>query len=159
MNYLGIDCGKTGAVAIINADRDILLLEDMPLLGKELDVLLIRDWLTDYGGKTGLCAAIEYQQSFPKQGIASAFNLGENYGMLKGLVLGTYVPFTTPRPVAWKKALDIPAGSDKGVSLMMARRFFPTANLGKRADQGRSDALLIAEWCRRSWSGEMQRGE
>jgi crossover junction endodeoxyribonuclease RuvC len=51
------------------------------------------------------------------------------------------------RPRAWKKDMGLTA--DKDESLSMARELWPDAPLARKKDNGRAEALLIAEWLRR----------
>jgi crossover junction endodeoxyribonuclease RuvC len=50
-------------------------------------------------------------------------------------------------PQQWKK--DMKLTSDKASSLAMARELWPLAPLHRAKDNGRAEALLLAEWYRR----------
>jgi hypothetical protein len=50
-------------------------------------------------------------------------------------------------PQKWKK--DMGLTSDKDLSLAMARELWPTAPLSRKMDNGRAEALLMAEWLRK----------
>ena len=67
-------------------------------------------------------------------------------------ILAVYV---TPRPQEWQRGIvDRKAGKDtKAASLATARRLFPDADLGRKKDHGRADALLLAWWARRQGIG------
>ncbi|HLA81873.1 MAG TPA: hypothetical protein VJP78_09715 [Thermoleophilia bacterium] len=144
--WIGIDPGREGAYAILTEHGAFVL--DLPWIGKDLDIGLIKRWLPS--GEVR--AAIEQSQPMPRQGAVSAHTTGYGMGMLVGLFLGMGIPFETVRPAIWKKAMGIPPKSDKGASVQLARRLFPAANLvtprGRLLD-GRAEALLLAEWIRR----------
>lgn len=147
--YIGIDPGKTGALAAVNGSGESILVVDLPWIGKDVDIQAVRDHVGWARARDRVVACVEYQQAFPGQGAVSAYTLGEGVGQIKGLLLGLDVPFDEVRPAKWKVALELPAKAEKDKSRMLARRLFPHADLGTRKDQGRSDALLIAEYRRR----------
>lgn len=77
--------------------------------------------------------------------------LMENYGLYQGLLLAFDIPFITVRPQEWQKGI-VPkklSESDKP-SLTVARRLFPQVDLHLQKHHGRADALLIADWARRT---------
>ena len=41
----------------------------------------------------------------------------------------------------------------KARAIIIAQRLFPTVSLARKKDHGRAEALLIAEYARRHWSG------
>jgi len=87
----------------------------------------------------------------PKQGVASTFKFGTNYGIWRGILAAFEIPFYTVGVHQWQKGV-IQKAQDKKPALAAASRLFPTAELyGPRGGgkDGRADALLIAHWCRR----------
>lgn len=46
------------------------------------------------------------------------------------------------RPTVWKRALGL--GKDKEASRLKAMQLFPSADLRRKKDQGRAEALLLA---------------
>ena len=154
--YIGIDPGKSGAVAVINNNQNILLLEDWP--GNEIAAAsIIRDLIKAYPDhhsdtyEYSIKAAIERSQSMPGQGVRSMFVFGTNYGIWQGVLAAFQIPFIIPTPQAWQKGI-ISKAKDKKPALAAASRMFPLAELyGPRGGgkDGRADALLIADFCRR----------
>lgn len=149
MHFIGIDPGAKGAWAMLDAAGAIIALEDFP-----------------DGGEVALCqqmagydlqnarAALEFVHSMPKQGVASTFKFGTNYGVWRGILAALRVPFELVRPQLWKRDLVKPsdAAAKKSAEIISAARLFPSASLfGPRggAYDGRAEALLIAEWLRR----------
>ena len=45
--------------------------------------------------------------------------------------------------------MGLASGSDKNASIVLASRLFPSASLARKKDDGRAEALLIAEWAHR----------
>ncbi len=168
MIYLGIDPGATGAVGVLTAiDEPACLLAevfDCPIvLGgksgkqKQLDVASMAGELRHLasGATTGtgidIRAAIEFQQAFPKQGASSTFKLGTNYGAWQGILATLGIPFELVRSQVWKPSVGLARGASKAESRAAARRLFPQVadQLSRVKDDGRAEALLIAEFRRR----------
>lgn len=164
--FLGIDPGISrttpGAMALIFAN--IVELQDWvdaPTMNEKLE-----EWMLIYDI---MLAAIEQITPRPippgphnpfcpkckkpklQRRITDVGAIMENYGLYQGLLIGGGVPFITVRPQEWQKGL-VPKkmkSSDKP-SLTVARQLFPQADLKLQKHHGRADALLIADWLRRS---------
>ncbi|MCK5644169.1 MAG: hypothetical protein KAJ19_25445 [Gammaproteobacteria bacterium] len=157
MMFIGIDPGVTGAIAVIPADN-VTRVWDTPttrVKGKRcydipgMHTLLCRA-LTVTGRGEGVIVALEQQQAFPGQGRTSMFKIGHGFGLWEGLLVAVCMPYEIVRPQRWKKALlDGLPSKDKGSSRIVAARLFPDVDLGNRKDQGRADALLLAEFALR----------
>jgi hypothetical protein len=89
---------------------------------------------------------IELVASMPKQGVASTFKFGMAFGATIALAERIRCPFHFVTPRIWKKALGL--DSDKNRSLALGRDLWPEAPLSRQKDNGRAEALLIAEWLR-----------
>lgn len=136
--FIGIDPGKTGAVAVLDAQGELVSVHDFC---DALDPLIsMRDKIA-FG-------YLEEVHAMPKQGVVSTFTFGENFGWWKGVLTAMGVPFKTIRPQEWQKGLVPKRGglTDKP-SLDVARQIFTTAPLGRKKDHNRADALLIALVC------------
>lgn len=146
MIVLGIDPGASGALAVIREGRVTDLL-DMPvgkitvgrttrdrispeLLGEELRDLLPID-----------VAYIEEVAAMPKQGVSSVFTFGQAHGMVLGAVAALGVRVVRVRPQAWQGLV-----SARGDPRVRALELYPglAAQLKRRKDEGRADAILIA---------------
>lgn len=145
--FMGIDPGKTGAVAVIGGDG-FAEVWDYPGELAEAGAMLRRICL-DY--QIALCA-VEKVSSMPQQGIASTFTFGMNFGgwlMALGAI-GT--PHTLVTPRSWQKVcLDSGTGETKERSLSQARRLFPDVELHLKKHDGRADALNIARYAMREY--------
>jgi hypothetical protein len=87
MNFLGIDPGpKSGGLAIVTSRKEVYAIT--PMLATEHDLC---DFLKEYA-TTVTMAWIEKVHAFPKQGVVSAFNFGDNYGMLRGVLSSYDIP-------------------------------------------------------------------
>ena len=142
--FLGIDPGASGAVALLSGE--VVLVEDWP--GDPVAAAdLLRSWLVEHDVK--LCA-LERVASRPGQGVSSVFAFGANFGIWQGLLAALSIPYTLPTPQAWQKGVIVPSdGPDpKARALAVARRLFPAADLSRKKDHGRADALLLAHHAR-----------
>ena len=161
--FLGADPGKTGAVAVIDEMRVIHFLRDYP--GNEIELAKIIWEICDFADKEGipLKAAIERQGARPNvingkivQTPTSFFQIGDNFGVWRMAMAMAGVPFETPTPQAWMKGVVIKKknAKKKEANKEAALKLFPTSDIfGPRGGykDGRGDALLIADWCRRQF--------
>lgn len=147
MIYIGIDPGKSGAMAIIYEDGTIGV--------HPFDVESYRFYLSDIyeGGvecKARCC--LERVGAMPKQGVNSMFHFGENYGFIQGILTAYAIPYELVTPQKWKKEFQIT--SDKNSSISVCKRLFPEVSLRRtdrcrKDDDGMAEALLMAEYARR----------
>lgn len=144
MIYIGIDPGKSGAMAIIFEGMDETML--VPLDEQEYTNVL-----RNLSGQQ-VKSCLEHVTAMPKQGVTSMFHFGENFGYIKGLLEAFQIPYELVRPRKWKKEFGITG--DKNSSIEVCKRLFPGVNL-RRTDRCRKDddnmaeALLMAEYARR----------
>ncbi len=147
--FIGIDPGVTGCAALIHDHGHDLF--DWPG-DPALVVPRLVDWLARFDVRL---AALEKVGAMPGQGVVSMFTFGQNVGTWHGILAALGIPYVCPRPQEWQRWLvDRKAGKDtKAASLVTARRLFPDADLGRKKDHGRADALLLAWWARRQGIG------
>ncbi len=159
MIYIGIDPGATGAVARLFGDGNYPAVHDCPtVLGgksgkqKQLDVAAMVALLVEIrAASLEVAAVIEFQQAFPKQGASSTFKLGTNYGAWMGILAALGIPFELVRSQVWKPSVGLAKGASKSESRAAAARLFPSlaGELTRKKDDGRAEALLLAEHRRR----------
>ena len=143
--FIGIDPGRGGAAALIPED-DLPRTEDWRGVAEACD--LLRDWSQEFYIPL---AALEHVHSFRGQGVKSTFSFARNFGMWEAALASTGIPYLLPTPREWQKGLVKPSDGDnpKERSLSVARRLFPDAELARKRDHGRADALLMAWWAQR----------
>lgn len=145
MIYIGVDPGKSGAVAIEDEDGYLAVCRCDET---EHDVaVFLRSWV---GNRGPAFAMIERVHSMPKQGVASSFKFGQSYGFLRGCLIALGIPFEEVMPQKWQKAMGCLSHGDKNVTKARAQQLFP----GEKITHATADALLIAEYCRRVRMGE-----
>jgi len=162
MIYLGIDPGMDGAAAVIDGEN--VQFFDTPTLdvggGKKnkrtYDVTAMADYLNRFGDSDSdlainhVVCGIESVHSMPEQGVASSFAFGVGFGMWLGILAALKIPYTLITPQRWKKVMMDGMGKEKDASRIVAMRLFPSSDLHLKKHHGRADALLIAEFCRRT---------
>ena len=142
VKILGIDPGQKGALAFLNDEGLIWEIEDMPVLGKEINAHMLARLIQGYGPIRQ--AVVERAQTMPKQGIASAFNYGVGYGKILGVLAALDIPTAFYSSPEWKKHWRL--SNDKDLSRRRATERWPKyADAFKRVkDDGRAEACFIA---------------
>lgn len=167
MIVLGVDPGLTGAIAAVHSERGLLACADLPVCANGLATGSMLRWL-DVAGLEDLlhswsrqhdfapeyvCAAIERPIAMPRlpsQTIAAQF---DTFGAIRGVLIGQVseprVAFVSPNE--WKRRYGLHA--EKADSRACALRLFPTAQLERKKDHNRAEAILIAHFHLRTVHG------
>jgi crossover junction endodeoxyribonuclease RuvC len=139
MNYIGIDPGKSGGIAIITPGGGAYA-HKMPETDRDL-----LDLLSEFSADDNR-AVLEQVHAMPGQGVTSTFTFGRGYGKLEMALCAALIPFETVTPQKWQKLMGCLTKGDKNVSKAAAQRLFPHL----KVTHAIADALLIAEYCRRT---------
>lgn len=150
MIFVGIDPGKSGALAVLNTDDNRKVLDYRLVEFNETDYI---NTLYKYTDETIVCC-LEKVGAMPKQGVVSMFNFGMNFGFIQGILSTLKIPYELVTPNKWKKEFSVT--SDKNTSIQVAKRLFPEVNLKrtercKKDHDGFAEALLMAEYARRKF--------
>lgn len=147
---IGIDPGAKGAISLLDRHGELLECEDMPspdgtVSGASL-ADLIDNWMQPRGPLGMVTAIVEKVGAMPKQGVASTFKFGTNYGVALGVLGALRIRTVLVTPAQWKREMRL--SRDKGASRAAADRRWPSdADLFRRVkDDGRAEAALIAAW-------------
>lgn len=144
---IGIDPGKTGAIAVMD-DDGILCLEPFNV-DKYVDVL-------SYVGRStsakDIKVCLEKVGAMPGQGVVSMFNFGHNLGVIEGILSALRIPYQLVPPQTWKKEFSLTG--DKAKSIEVCKKLFPWVDLraterSRKPSDGLAEALLMAEYARR----------
>lgn len=168
--FLGIDPGATGAIGLVNTSN--------PATAVAVDIPTLKV-PTGKKGRTGkpgfrteadlggVCALfdiiahkipcrleilIEKQQPMPRDTALTAFSVGKNFGMWPLFLYSQRLSHDTISPGVWKRAMGL-SKKDKDYSRLQAQKLFPNAELQRKKDHNRAEALLIAEYARRKSDG------
>lgn len=161
MIFIGIDPGLSGAIATITTDE--VLTHKMPVLierkKKVYYHFALKTFFQQFRGLNPY-AVLEQQHPMPKQGVTSMFSIGYGFGALKQCLVDCSIPHEIVRAQVWQKEFGISArkGNTKTQALQVCQDLFPNVNLlaterSKKPHDGIVDALLIAEYSRRRFSG------
>lgn len=153
--YVGIDPGASGGLAFVNEFGEG---NHTPMPDTDRDLW---EWVAVFrqGGEHRTFALIEkvggYIAGAAHPGSAM-FKFGQSYGALRMALTAAGIPFEEVPPQRWQKALGVvPRGRDESKAefkrrlRQKAQQLFPA----ERVTLATADALLIAEYCRRSRTG------
>ena len=153
MRIFGIDPGLSGAVAILEENKVIDII-DIPVMseGKKNKRQLNSAHLAQYIEKNTLdinntVVVVEQVNAMPGQGVTSMFNFGQTFGAIKGICAALSLPIFFVRPAKWKKHFEL-INSSKDSSRTKAIEMYPNLSdqLSKKKDVNKSDAILIARY-------------
>jgi membrane-associated phospholipid phosphatase len=148
VRYIGVDPGVSGGLAAINENGKLFGALRMP---EDDDGFLEAIEILSDGGKPAV-AALElvsaglYRGKVGRMGVTSAFTFGGAWRGIRVALRAWKVEVIDVRPVQWQTALNCRTGGDKKVSKAFAEALFPDMHVTLAT----ADALLLAEWCRRT---------
>ena len=146
--YIGIDPGLSGAIAILYGD-DSYEVFDIPIMSKGFGA--VKNEINAGGMKEILAGAIvagnavavlERVNAMPGQGVSSVFSLGDSFGVCRTVLACLVIPTIYVAPTMWKKHYGLT--SDKEQARALAIRLFPKADLKLKKHIDRAEALLMA---------------
>lgn len=150
--WIGIDPGlRTGAIGSVDHNGQCIYAYDITSDGDRIDAKALKELiyrLTVPGDAYAIC--IEHVGVRPGQGIASSGKFMRAFGAIEAVSQLCCDRVEMVLPQAWKKAMGLKA--DKEESLRMARELFPNALLNLKKHHGKAEALLIAEYARRTFA-------
>lgn len=164
MIFVGIDPGVGGAIAVIRTG-EVAGLWEHPYAVEDIPTLLVKGRLEYNTGKMAeiffnlveqwsrndIWVAIERQRAMPRQGVSSTYKTGYGMGLWVGIVEADLLSYTIVEPRVWTTAMVPDGPGKKSAHLERARKLFPAAELHLKKHHGRADALLIAEYARKTW--------
>ena len=163
MLIIGIDPGISGSICFFE-DGKILEVIEMPTMTegkknkKQVNGSQICNEISkriEQIDKKNIKVIIEQVSAMPGQGVTSMFNFGQSFGILKGICSAMQLPMYFVRPAKWKKYFNL-INSEKDASRTKAIEIFPyfSANLAKKKDSNKADAILIASFFYETFSQE-----
>jgi hypothetical protein len=153
---IGIDPGKSGGLVALHPNGKVVA---TPMPDTERDIW---EWFVGIPTEANVIGTIELVHSMPQQSAQSGFTFGRGYGFLRACLYAANISFEDASPQTWLKALGIKSGTQKETGKAAwkkvlkgkAQQFYPSLPIWKEPKSvGKqlaiSDALLIAEYCRR----------
>lgn len=165
--FIGIDCGKLGAVAWMDGERKVIEVHDTPLFA-DGDFDLLKAWAllqTATWNISEVSVVIEDTISVPHVSSkgprfipASDKTLHFSLGAWCGLCASLRLPVTLVHPRTWKASVLAGVANDKATeALVLQQRFQGRIHQrvlhgpGGGLRDGRVDALWLAEYGRTQW--------
>lgn len=175
LRILSIDPGINGA-AVLFVGGSLVPVEpggviDLPTVGaekqREIDVLALRDWMLQMLPDVAVIERVTPMPAIPdkrtgqrrEMGATSAFNFGGTYKVLKAVPLLFNIPVVLVTPGKWKGFYGLKGGdAGKETARQRALQAWPMLSslLGRKKDQDRAEALLIANWYWKAQAGELR---
>ena len=154
---VGVDPGRTGAVAVLDRDGDLEAVFPLDVFGTEPNAMEFAAQLEAIGPVSEVFVGIEEPFANNRASSVSQMNQGIGYGVLLGVIGAGGYRHERIKPVDWKRSLGLPMGKDlttaqkKNNSREWASRLWPDSahNWAKTSQDGLAEACLIAEHTRR----------
>lgn len=158
---IAIDIGKSGYFCFMRGAE--IITKQMPLIGKEVDYLGIRNLLSKYQQEE--ChVTFERLTSLHLASKKANWSLSNQAGTIRGIIIGLGLPFSEIAPKLWQKSMleGIPEIKDsagkkdtKAMAHLAVTRLYPQLNLLRtekctRPDDGMIDSVLIATFSQRN---------
>lgn len=155
--FLGVDPGKSGAIAVLDGYGEIESIDDMPVVGSAVSGSLLCDLIDNVvilnGGDSeysllgvDVVAIVEQVHSMPKQGVASSFDFGKSYGIVLGVLAGAHVRTEHVSPQRWKKVMRLTADKEQARRRAIERWPKWSDSFKRKKDADRAEAALLALW-------------
>ena len=150
MIYIGVDPGKKGGFAVIDACG-------APYVRPWDDGEFVHDMCVISGDMEPreLVACVEKVGAMHGQGVNSMFTFGKAAGFIEGVLAALGIGVQLVPPGMWKKEFSL-IGKDKVASVAVCKRLFPGVDLRptekcRKDSDGMAEALLMAEYAKRKF--------
>lgn len=155
MNFIGIDPGLKGAIAIINSNDEVVHVRDLPQTIKEyLD--MVKETTKLYG-----IVAVENVIGRPGQSVIAntTFMKYAGYAEMLGMSFTNCEDnFYKVYPQTWKKYYGLTGNKTltvtqrKAMSIDLAKKFYPKmSDVFLKSKDGRAEAVLIARYIKEQY--------
>jgi hypothetical protein len=144
MQYLGVDVGVSGGLALVDEAGAVVWAVTMPASDADLFALL--------PPSTTTVAVLEKVHSSPQMGVTSAFTFGLGYGRCRMALTAARIPYDELTPQTWQRRLGGLSGGDKRLLKARAQALYP----GVKITLATADALLLATVARRLHLGTLE---
>ena len=147
--YIGVDPGASGGIAVLDENGAVVECSNMPDTPME-----ILEFFRKYSPEETICVLEDVGQGMPGQSSSATAKFARHNGHLEMALLALGIKTVKCRPQKWEKtyALGSSGKHEKSEWKRMlkerAQQLFP--QLGKKVTLKTCDALLIAEYCRKT---------
>lgn len=147
MVFVGIDPGFSGAWGIVDHHGRYVSCGDMHNDSYRIQTRMVLAELRQGIDRQDCMVVVEQVHAMPKQGVSSTFKFGVAFGAALAMADAVTPSVVLVTPNVWKRKMGLTG--DKKDSLEMARELWSIAPLARQKDNGRAEALLLAEFLRR----------
>ena len=167
MVFMGIDVGEKGSICILDSKgqpvkhNDKLCVLQFGHVGST--EAAISEWIYHHNKMLDIICSLERVMPRPsipgkKFNVQSQFYLGENYGLIRGMLVAHKVNFVLTTPQSWQKTLGVIKRDSKGGESTsqfkqrlreLAKSMWP--KLAKMIVSGNADSFLISVALRRQY--------
>lgn len=154
--YSGVDPGKNGAIASVDAAGEVIRITRFRDAETEGRIgLIIADHFAALPPASYHACSIERVGAMPRQGLSSTFTFGRVYGEALSAILLSSARMSLVRPQTWQRDLALPKREDK-TAHKRAMKEAAESRWSRRLVLAEVDALWIAEHARRfgGWKHE-----
>ncbi len=149
VTYSGVDPGKNGAIASVDAAGEILRITRFSDAETEGRIgLIIADHFAALPPSSYHACSIERVGAMPRQGLSSTFTFGRVYGEALSAILLSNARMSLTRPQTWQRELGLPK-RDEYAAHKRAIKEAAESRWSRRFVLAEVDALWIAEHARR----------
>jgi hypothetical protein len=157
--YIGIDPGQSGAICSVNDDGRIVRATKMPLTPAEIFEELGTYEMLGRGEEGALeahnvYAVLENQNSFAPKGVrfntSAMAGFFRHLGHLEAFLLASGIKYDLKMAAHWQRAMGCLTGGNKNITKARAEQLFSGS---VKVTHALADALLLAEYCRRTQRG------
>jgi len=155
MIAIGVDPGVSGAIAAVKDGRTLVALHEMPVLrvvknakvSRSVDgaglARIVRDIMFK-DPKEYYASVVEKTSSMPGQGVASTYSMGHSRGVAEGVLQALNLPMDLVAPAVWKRQMKLT--NDKEYVRGQVQMKFPEADLSRKKDHDKAEAIAMAVW-------------
>lgn len=158
MIFVGVDPGKNGAVAAVDAQGSVLGISRFVHAETEGRIaLIILDFVAELDADEIKAATIERVGAMPRQGVVSMFTFGRVYGEAWAGLLASQCRTFAVTPSTWQRDLYLPK-RDCVTNHKRALKQEAETRFGRSLLLAEADAVWLAEWGRLHgpWSAKVR---
>ena len=158
MIFVGVDPGKNGAVAAVDAKGSVIGISRFVHAETEGRIaLIILDFVAELDADEIKAATIERVGAMPRQGVVSMFTFGRVYGEAWAGLLASQCRTFAVTPSTWQRDLYLPK-RDCVTNHKRALKQEAETRFGRKLLLAEADAVWLAEWGRLHgpWSAKVR---
>jgi crossover junction endodeoxyribonuclease RuvC len=143
--WVGIDPGQSGCACLLTDSQ----VHFHSFESADQAAFKLESWAAEYQ----ISVILEKVHSMPKQGVASTFKFGVNFGIWQGILAALNIKFQMVTPQKWKRAMlgkPMKGEDKKGKAISFARQIIPALKhvICLKKDHDKAEAFLMAYYLR-----------